>query len=166
MRSFRRDESTGTAPIVALRHVFLSFTLALGLVSVVVVLLGDMVDGDEPVELSIGVVTVVGLASLIAGRRIRRSLDCTSDASLVTSYRSRFFLRLALAEAVTMLAFVLGIAVGPWWVYFVGLAFTAIGFARLAPTRRNLERDDAELAAHGCHRSIARLLAHTLTPGT
>ena len=39
---------------------------------------------------------------------------------------------------------------GPWWLYFVALAFTAIGFARAAPTDAAIARDQARLDAAGC----------------
>lgn len=47
------------------------------------------------------------------------------------------------------------------WVFWIGLAFAAIGFARLAPTTRHIEADQRRLAAEGSHRS---LLAALLQP--
>lgn len=162
-RSLRRNDAADASALATLRQLFVSFCLALVLITALVIILGDTTNADARTEISVGVATLAGVASLILGRRIDRTLDCTSDASLVTSYRTRFFLRLAIAEAVTLLAFALGIAVGPSWAYFVGLAFTTIGFAQIAPTRRNLERDETELRARGCHRSISRLLTSAST---
>jgi F0F1-type ATP synthase membrane subunit c/vacuolar-type H+-ATPase subunit K len=162
-RSLRRTDSDDTE-LAVLRRLFVSFCLALALVAVVVIVLRDGGDEDAPVGLSVATVVAVGIASLISGRSIGRRLDGSSDAALVASYRSRFFLRLAFAESAALAAFVIAISIGPWWAYFVGLAFTVVGFARLAPTGRNLERDDNDLRAHGCHRSIGRLLNSVSTP--
>ncbi len=39
---------------------------------------------------------------------------------------------------------------GAAWLYPLGLALAAVGFVRLAPTRRNLQRDQDELSTRGC----------------
>jgi hypothetical protein len=157
-RSMRRNAAAGETELGLLRNVFVSFCVAIVLISVVVIILGDLVEEDEPVGLSVVIVAGVGLASLIAGRRFRQRLDCSADAALVTSYRTRFFLRLAISEVVALVAFVVAISLGPWWVYFIGVPFTIVGFARLAPTQRNLEGDQNDLRANGCHRSLIQAL--------
>lgn len=161
-RAVRRSaEDPEADQLVMLRQVFVSFSMMIVLVTVVVLILGDLTDGDETVGLSIGIVVAIGVVSLIAGRLLRTRLDCTSGATLAVSYRSRFFLRLAFADAAALAAFVVGIALGPWWVYFIGLGFTIVGFIGLMPSRRNLAADQAELAANGCHRSLVEALRAT-----
>jgi hypothetical protein len=157
-RSLRRNEADGDTALAVLRKLFVSFCMAITLITVVVIILGDLVEEHEPVGFSVAAVVTIGLASLIAGRLVRRHLDYSSDAALITSHRSRFFLRLAFAEAAALAAFIIAISLGPWWVYFIGLPFTIIGFVRLAPTGRNLETDNNDLHAHGCHRSLMQLL--------
>jgi F0F1-type ATP synthase membrane subunit c/vacuolar-type H+-ATPase subunit K len=113
-RSLRRTDSDDTE-LAVLRRLFVSFCLALALVAVVVIVLRDGGDEDAPVGLSVATVVAVGIASLISGRSIGRRLDGSSDAALVASYRSRFFLRLAFAESAALAAFVIAISIGPWW---------------------------------------------------
>jgi len=144
----------GGDQLVILRQTFVSFSLAIVLVSVVVVILGDITQGNEPVTASIGMVVGAGVVSLIGGRLVRRQLDCSSNLTLASGYRNRFFVRLALAEAAALFGFAVGIGLGPWWVYFIGLGFTVIGFAGLMPSQRNLAADQNELTANGCHRSL------------
>lgn len=152
--------------LTVLRQLFLSFSSALVLITVVAVILSTSIGHvDPPTSVSMTIVIVVGLASLIAGRRARRELDCRTDRTLADSYRQRFFLRLAFAESAALIGFAISIAIGPWWAYFVALAFTVAGFARLAPTRRNLTLDQQHLGANGCHRSLADALVGT-TIGT
>lgn len=154
----RRNSAAGETPLAQLRKVFVSFCGAIVLISVIVIILGDLVEEDEPVRLSVVIVVGVGLASLIAPRLFGPRLDCSADASLVTSYRTRFFLRLAISEVAALAAFGVAIRLGPWWVYFVGVVFTIVGFSRLAPTQRNLEGDQNDLRANGCHRSLMQAL--------
>lgn len=165
-RAMRSRHAAGDTVLAVLRNLFVSFCVAIVLISVTVIILGDLVEEDEPVGLSVVIVAGVGLASLIAGRSFRRHLDGSADAALVTSYRNRFFLRLAVSEAAALAAFVVAISLGPWWVYFIGVLFTIVGFAHLAPTQRNLERDQNDLRAKGCHRSLMQALnsASAATP--
>lgn len=85
-----------------------------------------------------------------------RWLPC--GRSLKSSYTTRFFLRLAFSDAAALVGFMLDIAMGPWWVYFVGAGFAAVGLSQLSPTRRHLAQDQDELALHGCTRSLTEAL--------
>jgi len=80
---------------------------------------------------------------------LERPLDCSDDPSLAASYRTRFFLRLAFSETIALLGFVGFILTGRWWVYPVGAVFTAVGYARLAPSASNLSRDQDHLVVRG-----------------
>jgi hypothetical protein len=42
--------------------------------------------------------------------------------------------------------------------YPLGASFTVVGYVRLAPSRRNLERDQEELNQQGCVLSLTDLL--------
>lgn len=139
----------GVAPVVQLRQLFISFAIGLALVTVVVVVLGDQVDGTEPLALSAGIVTVSGILSLLAPSIVRSRLDGSSTDSLVASYRTRFFLRIAFAESAALAAFAIALALGPWWVYFIGLACSIVGFVRLAPTRAHIEAEERALFDRG-----------------
>ncbi len=151
---FRR-RSGDSDGLVLLRGIFLSFTTALLLVGVVVVVL-ESADGlggtvsDTPATVG---VALIGLASL-AGSRLERPLPCEDDAGLARSYTQRFFLRLASAEAAALAGFVAFVLTGSGWMYPLGGLFTAIGFAQVAPTTRHLGEDEERLRASGCARSL------------
>lgn len=111
-----------------------------------------------PAWQSIAVVAALGCSSLVSQPLISRPLDCASAETLAVSYRARFFVRLATSEVVALAAFVLGATWGPWWVFFLGAAFTLVGFARLAPTQRNLQHDQDCLSLNGCTLSVIAAL--------
>ncbi|MCE9623611.1 MAG: hypothetical protein K8R99_14835 [Actinomycetia bacterium] len=145
-------------PLVVLRYLFISFCLAVLGMGVVVVFLGDTSEGSAPRWLSLVATVAVGCMSLVAQALIPRPLDCASLKSLAMSYRARFFLRLAMSEVVGLAAFAMGIALGPWWVYYLGAAFTLAGFARLAPTARHIQQDQDRLSLNGCQLSLTEAL--------
>lgn len=157
--------SGGSDGLVLLRGIFLSLTISLVLVGVVVVVLvttGDIDGGvsDGPVGAAVVLVGAAGLA----GSRIERPLQCEDDGRLAGSYTTRFFLRVALAEASALVGFVAFVLTGSAWMYPLGTAFTAVGFWRLAPTSRHLQEDEARLGASGCSRSLVAAL-RTHPPG-
>lgn len=148
--AIRRATRASPNRLLALRQLFVSFAIGLAAVTVVVVILGDLTDGDERPTLSAAIVGGYGLMSLAAPGIIKKHFDTASSHELATSYQNRFFLRIAFAEAAALVGFVIGISVGPWWMYFAGLAFAVVGFIRLAPTAANLRRDQAALGEAGC----------------
>ena len=150
---------SATDGLQLLRMLFVSFSSAIVLFAVVLLLMGGgrVEDGPSPGPWGLGL-AAYGMAALAATRLIERPLVCDSDMALANSYRTRFFLRLAFSESVALFGFVLTLVMGPVWLYFLGAAFTAVGFARLAPTRANLERDQETLQAAGCGRSLVDAL--------
>ena len=145
-------------PLLELRLVLLTFVAAIFSIGVVAFFLGNMSEGAESTGLSVAIVVAVGCTSLLAQRVVPRPLDCTSLESLASSYRTRFFLRLAISEAAALAGFCLDVALGPWWVYFVGAGFALIGFSQLAPTVRHLIQDQDSLSLNGCPRSLVEAL--------
>lgn len=144
-------------PLVALRVIFVRFLFAMLVIGVVATLVvtGEPASNGAAISAAAGLV-VAGLASTATAEWIsrRRPLDCSDDEHLAASYRTLLFLRLAFAQAITLLGFVLVMTMGVWWLYWVGATLAAIGFARLAPTARNLERLQWRLTNAGCARSI------------
>lgn len=93
-------------------------------------------------------------------------LNCSSPETLLGSYRIRFFLRLAFAEAAALVGFVAVILTGEWWLYLLGAAFTLIGFVRLAPTEKRLLQDQETLNSQGCGLSLHGLMISSMpAPG-
>jgi hypothetical protein len=156
--AIRRLARGNTDPLVALRSLFLSFCAAIFAISIVALVLGDITKGSVPSGVAIVLVVVAGCISLLAQRYFSRPLDCTSLGSLAASYRTRFFVRLALSDAAALVGFMFDIAVGPWWVYFIGAGFAVVGLWRLAPTRGHLAQDQASLSSTGCRWSLTEAL--------
>ncbi|MEX1105537.1 MAG: hypothetical protein WEB78_05010 [Ilumatobacteraceae bacterium] len=154
----RAQRTAGTDGLVVLRSLFLSFATAIVLIGGVVVLLGDVAGSSSNAALGIGIVIVVAGISLAAQAISRRPLDGSSDGALGNSYRTRFFLRIALSEAIALVGFVVGIAMGPWWAYFLGAALSLVSLSRFAPTRANLAAEQESLSLAGCKRSLVDVL--------
>jgi hypothetical protein len=85
---------------------------------------------------------------------VERPLPCDAAAA----YRARFFVRIAVSEAAALFGFVATFLVNSAWVYFIPMLVAYAGFAHAAPTRRNLQRDQADLDRQGCNKSLVRML--------
>ncbi len=167
-RSRSRREGRGHSRLWApgalgvMQGVFATFCVAMLLIGNVVLILdtsGDLRRSDASVGVVAAGVAVIGVLSLAGGRIAVPSLDASDPARLVTSYRSRFFARLAWAEAPALLAFagflLLG---GEAWVYGIGLAASLAGFALAAPTRASVRRDQEQIAASGTSLDLLEVL--------
>jgi F0F1-type ATP synthase membrane subunit c/vacuolar-type H+-ATPase subunit K len=159
----RRGELDG---LVALRSLFIAFATALVLVGVVVVVLWTTADLEGsldggPVAVAVG---LAGLVLLVASTVVGR-LDGTSEASLAESYRRRFFLRMGLSESAALLGFVGFILTDNPAIYPLGAAFSAVGFALLAPTAANLARDQEALRRDGTRTLLLQALRASAPPG-
>jgi len=142
-----------------LRQVFVTFCLAIVMFGVVLVFLwpSQSKEPDSPGFASF--LLGLGVAAAVVGRLVEKPLVCRSDASLASSYRTRFFLRIAFAESAAMFGFVGFFTASVWWVYPAGAAIALAGFARAAPTRARLHRDQDRLSEQGCFRSLTAALA-------
>jgi hypothetical protein len=158
----RRASQAGVNGLTILRRVFVSFAFALALIGVVVVVLSSTTKlNSHPMSADavLVAIAIIGAAALILPRNIERQLDCSDDGHLAGSYRTRFFLRVAFSQAVSLVGFAGFILTNAGWLYAVGAAFTAFGYCRLAPTAANLARDQVTLVETGCGRSLIRALA-------
>jgi hypothetical protein len=160
----RRDRrSTVTRDgLTLIREVWLIFTVSMLLFGVVVVL----ATGGTPTRPAAGWVAAVAVAAVLclmtAEMFGRRPLDCSDLASLAASYRTRFFLRMALSEAIALFAFAATFIVDQWWIYWLFLPFTLYGFRRNAPTTRHLSVDQERLQLAGCNLSLVLALREPL----
>jgi F0F1-type ATP synthase membrane subunit c/vacuolar-type H+-ATPase subunit K len=150
----RRGELDG---LVALRSLFIAFATALVLVGVVVIVLWTTADLEAgfaggPVAVAVG---LTGLVLLVASTMVGR-LDGSSEEALGESYRRRFFVRMGLSESAALLGFVGFVLTENPAVYPLGAAFSAVGFALLAPTAANLARDQEALRRYGSRHSIVQ----------
>lgn len=111
----------------------------------------------SPVPVAVAIVGA-GLISVVVPHLILTGLDCSDDAALAASYGTRFFARVAFANAPALVAFVGSVLTGEVWLYAPGLAFAAIGHVQLVPTRGNLRRDQEGLNRARCGRSLVSAL--------
>lgn len=153
-----RGGGTRTDGLVMLRSVFVSFTGAIVMFAVVLVFLFPL----GPVEAAGAMPSVVvgyGVISLGLARALgRHRLDCASETALASTYRSRFFLRIAVAEAAALLGFTGAFIQERLWIYLVGAAFALVGFALTAPSAGNLRKEQDALNRAGCSLSLAATL--------
>lgn len=104
------------------------------------------------------VVGFLGMVFQIVADKAERPLDGSSAPALVASYRRRFFLWVGCGEAPVFISLVAVVVTGRWWIYVVGLLFTLVAFARLAPTSTHLDRDQQAIAAAGSTLSLRDVL--------
>jgi len=149
----------GVAPLVQLRMMLVVFTIGLLGCGVVTLVVAPADDGEGlAAPVAAGVVLAVGVAGWLLTPLLSPRLDCSTAATLVATYRTRFFLRMAIAEAAALAGFAVALVAYQPWPYFLGLAFTLIGFVRAAPTTRNLARDQDVLSVAGCAHPLAETL--------
>ncbi len=158
----RAATRTAGDPLQNLRNIFSSFCAAVVVMGVVVLILGDLdpAQADRP-GLSVPVVVIGSAVALVLQRLLPRPLDGSGPETLAASYRSRLFLRIALAETCALIGFVSFVAFGPPWVYAIGLVGALVGLRFAAPTRANLRADQDALGLAGSSVSlVASLRSH------
>jgi hypothetical protein len=119
---------------------------------VVLLLVAFLVAGDGgDTSTAVVAVALVGwsLLTQVLGRVLPPPLAGEDAAELASSYRTRFFVRLAIFESAALLGFVAAIVTGNPWVHVIGLVSTEAGFAAAAPTDTNLARDQEALRGRG-----------------
>ena len=154
MRYLRR---AGGDPLVNLRSVYLSFPGSL-IVFGLVLLFALPFRGDRatlPWALAIAAIAVV---DSVLPRMFERPMPCDSLAGY---FRTRMFLRIAFANTTALLGFVAAFAAMSSWLYYFGLVLSIPGLVRAAPTRAALIRDQDELTARGCDRSLVAAIRGT-----
>jgi hypothetical protein len=143
---------------LAIRQLFGAFCSAIVLIGVALVFVVDSGGDDDSglgVSTACAVVAVVGIVALAANRLFAdRPLECGDPAALSSSHRSRFFLQMAISEAIALVGFVLSVISRSLWPYLVAVPFTAVGFAWAAPTKTRLARDQEQLTTSGCQQNL------------
>ena len=133
--------------LVLLRQSTLSFSLALILFGVVLPFLG--LQGGQA-ALYGGVLAGYAIVDMVVAHLVTRPLDGSSPTALRASYRTRFFLRVALADSVAVFGFVFAFIGAGLWIYYPAGAFALIRiWTTAAPTRTRLERDQRALYEQG-----------------
>jgi F0F1-type ATP synthase membrane subunit c/vacuolar-type H+-ATPase subunit K len=139
--------------LTSLRVTFIAFVNAIILFGVVLPFLGPYNGSNVAAALVVLGVGVYALVSRLCVRRVERRSPLKCE-NLGGSYQTRFFLRIAFAEAAALFGFVGVFVVHVLWIYYPCALFTLIGFAHAAPTRASIERDQVALNNRGCGNSL------------
>jgi hypothetical protein len=147
----------GRKGLTLLRTTFIAFVNAIIFFGVVLPFLGPYDGSNAAAAIVVLGVGVYSLATLLLVRQLERKnpLKCEN---LRDSYHSRFFLRIAFAEAAALFGFVAVFVLHVLWVYYPCALFTLMGFAAAAPTRASIERDQVTLNNRGCGKSLLAAL--------
>ena len=151
--------------LTALRGIFVGLVAALPLFAVSLSFLDNETEssGAAPVA-----VVLVGLLSIWGIQRLhRRPLATMSTDALAASWRARFFIGVAIAEFPSLVAIAVTFVGVPLWIYLVGMVFSLLGFFRIAPSKRNLARDQDAIRSTGSPIDLTEALmtAGPQTPG-
>jgi hypothetical protein len=115
------------------------------------------------------VVLIVGLALGgigAANRQGETELTTTTLEELGTSYRTRFFKAFIANEIPLLVALVTAMVRQELWPYFIELPFFIVGMTIIAPSKKNIARDQEELAASGSRLSLRGALMAPPPPET
>ena len=150
-------------PLVTLRAVFLSFSMALVTFGVVLHIIGS--PGPTRVLPFLWLVVVAAGLSIVAVAVATKPLDCTSEPKLATTYRSRFFLTIAFSQSVALFGFVFAFTGAPVWIYDLTALFALFRFWTVEPpTSQRLQQHQAALTASGCELSLIGALRRMSAP--
>ena len=89
----------------------------------------------------------------------QRPIDLTSPERLARSYRSNAFVRIGVAVAAVLAGLGGAFVSGSLWIYVVGMAFGLFGLSLTAPSVRDIQRRQEEIAARGSALSLVEALA-------
>jgi F0F1-type ATP synthase membrane subunit c/vacuolar-type H+-ATPase subunit K len=110
----------------------------------------DQWRGELEPDWTLWILFAVAAAALLGVRWARgRRLSGTTALALARSYTTRFFVGIGLADSSALLGVVIALAMSRLWPYLAGQAASLVGFAMMAPTARNIERDEERLRAEG-----------------
>lgn len=142
--------------LTVLRSIFVGLISALLLFAVAISYVAE-IDGDpamaQLVVIGVGVLSHLALALLG-----RRKLSTGSIDDLGDSWRTRMFTGVGLAELPGLVAIPAAIISDSLWVYLLGMAFALAGFWRIAPSSRNLARDQEAISSTGSPLSLIEAL--------
>ena len=128
-----------------------------GALILILVLVGDESDGN--VLVASAIVVVVGAVAAISMRLVdQRALGCTDAKVLSEQFRSRFFLRIGIAELAPLAGFFATVTVLSPWPYLIGVVCTLPSVLRIVPLARLVERDQEALHRAGCATPLAPAL--------
>jgi hypothetical protein len=91
-------------------------------------------------------------------RLLKRRLQGQTPDEIAKRYTALFFVSFATAEYPALLGFVGFFVTNRLWVYVLGMSFSVVGLALIAPGRRNLARLQTRLREDGSSMSLVGAL--------
>lgn len=150
--------------LVRVRVVFVSRVVSLALICLVTLrVVGEQ---EQRGEVGLWWALLVGIGTLDTAMvwwARTRPLDPSNPDSLRQSYVATFMLGTAVALSSALIGFVLVFITGHIEPLFVGMVFSLVGLAMIAPTRREIERREQELRSKGSPLSLVDVLVSTTT---
>ena len=141
----RRAEEDG---LTALRRVFLGVVDSLFLFVVSLAYIVPWNSGHAGVAALL--IALLGTANLLMIFLLnRRPLPGGTPERLAGGYKARLFVGIGYAAATALFAFCGSLITQSLWIYLMGLAFSVISFAILAPTKANIERGQQSVQRTG-----------------
>jgi hypothetical protein len=154
----RSGRGPGNDGLDGLRQVWTSFVASAVLFGVVLLLVVPKDIDRAPAGPGVAALVVIAAACFAVVPIVERPLRGDDATALAESYRTRFFLRTAFAQAPALFAFIAVFLVNQVWVYWVILPLAIAAYVRNAPTSGHLERDQWNLSQRGCDVSLVRAL--------
>lgn len=104
-------------------------------------------------------VVLLALAGIGAATRLRDTpLDAKSLSELGTVYRARIFKAFIVNEIPLLVALVAGMVRQELWPYILELPFFIVGMTLIAPSQKNIGKDQGTLSASGSRLSLRAAL--------
>jgi hypothetical protein len=155
----RRSKIDG---LTSLRAIFVRIVSALFILLVPLVFLHPGPSGSSWLVYAL---SALGLADFLLVRWIvSRPPKATSMETLAGAFRGSFFIGVGLAESAALFGFVCFFIEGKLWLYLLGMAFTLLGLAWIAPTRAAIARGQEKIDAQGSSLSLGKALMQVPPP--
>lgn len=159
-RIFRKRRDGQVVPLMAMRTIFFAMSMGVflfGLVVVMNIASAKSSPDDPPVVMAV-VILGIGVLVQLAARKFVRPLDVSSEQALQASYRGRYIIWTAAAEAAGLAGFVAALVVVQWWVLVIAALISGVGLYLAAPTEAAVQRDEERLQAQGSRYSLTAVL--------
>jgi hypothetical protein len=150
--------------LTALRRVYLGLVDSLFLFLVAFAFIAPWNSGSP--GLTPVVVALLGVGCLIVIMLLRRRpLVGDTPGRLAANYRAAFFIEIGYAAIPAFSGLAGTLIAQSLWIYLVGLPFSVVSFAFIAPTRADIERRQGEIKRPGSRFSLGQALIDSTPPG-
>ena len=156
-RMRRRNAAGEVTTLRTIRQVFIGFVMMVALGGPILLWV-TLTSRNTPSMRAVEGLILLAAVIAVAGRLLEPELSCASEATLAASYSTRFFLRMAFANAPVLLMFVIGTVSGATVTFAFAALFAIVGYAHAIPSAGRLTREDAALSERGCRWSLVRSL--------